>query len=110
MTDRTRISERLRTGIEVIDFNRKDKKGRAIGARIYRGVATFVDFVEGDGRLFAFCTNRPAGDYLWYSQQATRNGNIFGPAQPYHYFDTEAEREAAIQKYLKGARKRALNQ
>lgn len=85
------------------DFPSRDAKGRTIGAHIYR---SDVEHVVSDGGLrnhYIF----PAGRYFGFKPQATRNGASYGACQSLQLFNTIEEREAAIEKYIKGAMKRA---
>lgn len=84
-------------------FGIADEKGRMIGAIIETWE---VDFVPSDDPMRGYSTVEP-GRYLAFEPHATRNGNHYGAGQRSQLFKTVAERDAAIAKYLNGARKRA---
>lgn len=88
------------------DFGVTDARGRKIGAQVHRYV---TEFVEKEGGWAANCmgSTRPAGTYITLQVQATRDGVPYGAWQDARYFATEAEREAAVAKYLKDAQARA---
>ena len=92
------------------DFNIKDTKSRAIGARILRSrcdVNLLPDSAKSyypvtvDGEL-----HLGRGLFL-VDARATRGGQHFGAHFTHHYFTSETDQEVWIQKYLKEAKKRA---
>ena len=83
--------------ITAIPFGVVDPKGRTVGACIYRWHGARY---EGD--------RMPEGKPWGAEFRAVRGDAPFGACQPDHWFATTAEREAAIEKYLTAARKRAL--
>lgn len=94
-----------------VSFGIKDERGREIGADIDTGVTTFrlVTQEEWDSQPSwggGYYTV-PAGDQYWYCPQATRNGKKYGALQRQQFFPTAAERDAAVEKYLANAKKRA---
>jgi len=82
----SKVSERTDETEREESFFVRDTKGRTVGAR--------ARMWKEDGR---FC----------YRPGALRNGQPFGANQPAGRFGTEAERDAAVEKYFTGARKRA---
>lgn len=103
---------RIRAHSEILDrdeaehfgFGINDKYGRPIGAYIYRWTIKFTPAPEGA----TYWTNVEAlGMKYAFSPQATRNGKNYGALQADRYFETKAERDAAIARYLKNARQRA---
>lgn len=94
------------------DFCARDSKGRWIGSRIER-VTTHYSTEDEGGSILAhgvLPTGRAVhedGVYFEYRSYATRDRRDYGAHQGWRAFKTEAEREAAIQKYLDGAQKRA---
>lgn len=88
---------------EHFEFPYVDSRGRKVGARIARFEATYTE-VGQDARSWY---SRAPGHYFAFHPWATRNGQRYGASQREQFFSTEAEREAAIQKYLKAAFKRA---
>lgn len=87
---------------EHIDFEALDARGRKVGAQIIRQTVTFSPLSEGvPGWVF-----EPGTYYAWRAS-ATRNGKPYGATQRENICTTAEEREAAIAKYLNGARKRA---
>ncbi len=88
MTKRAKPTTEVReTAWEHVSFGVDDKYGRDIGAWIYRSEK------EGEVKLIT---------------KASRNGKPYGGGyQPPLYFETKANREAAVAKYLAAARKRA---
>lgn len=89
------------------DFGVTDARGRKIGALVHRFM---TEYVEREGGWAANCmgSTRPAGMYITLQTQASRDGVPYGAWQDARYFTTEAEREAAVAKYLKDAQARAL--
>lgn len=98
-------SQSTNEGTEHHDFGLVDNNGRAVGATIVYLVHTYVPAKDDDR---SFYTNVEPGTYFVWHPQATRGGMSFGPAQDYYRCKTEAERHLAIEKYLKGARARAV--
>ena len=91
-------------------FGVKDAKGREIGAKIrtFEEVFSFGPGVaQYPGSDYAHTCNIAPGLYYGFYPHATRNGKPYGAGQPVQRFATTAERDAAIAKYLAGARKRA---
>lgn len=86
-----------------VDFPVKDRLGRVIGARVYFATALFEipEHPEAGWRM-------PPGEYYAMRTQATRNGLAYGPSQEWSYFETIAQRDAALAKYLRGATARAM--
>jgi hypothetical protein len=82
-------------------FGRSDRLGREIGVR----VETFeVDYIPTDaagGYTYA------PGHYFGFRGQATRNGAAYGASQNIRCFGTRDERNAAVDKYVAAAYKRA---
>lgn len=83
---------------------------RQIGARVERFMARFYEEeVERDScRVSIIHLERRPGTYFAMRTSALRDGQEYGASQPDYFFETEAEREAAIARYLKGAEKRAM--
>lgn len=79
-----------------------DKKGREIGVRIELSDAVFTTIVHGD-----YGYDMAPGMYYAFNPHATRDGHSYGASQSIQYFRTAAERDAAVRKYLAGARQRA---
>lgn len=90
--------------VSYYNFDLKDSKGRVIGARIQTKIVEYTA-IEGTN-LTAYWDIEP-GVYFAFIPHATRNGEIYGPVQNERRFKTRLERENAIDKYLKDARKRA---
>jgi len=82
-------------------FGLRDAKGREIGAQI----VTYVE-ARTETEKSAYRSAWTGARFAFYPQ-ATRDGAKFGALQDVRYFNTEAERCAAIAKYLSDARKRA---
>ena len=91
-------------GRESHNWGFNDKKGRALGSRIAFSVQVFEEV--GPGHDEVYCLAEP-GIYFCWIGQATRNGEPFGAMQSWNYCKTAAERFAAVEKYLSGARTRA---
>lgn len=114
-----------RTSEHEENFGLFDKKGREIG--IWAGFNTVVlrDFTDEEAaaynapyspdsyetRLAAFANIRVLSQApgTWYVMRtsAMRAGSGFGPGFNRQWFRTSEERDAALAKYIKGARKRA---
>lgn len=85
---------------EFVSYGVTDRLGRVIGTA-YRAITvtyTPTDATSG--------YTREPGVMYGYQTQATRNGKSH-QASHYKEFKTEAERDAALEKSLKDARKRA---
>ena len=89
---------------EHIDLGANDKYGRPIGALIIRYIAVHTE-ASADARQWY---QTAPGEYFALEYKATRNGKQYGGGyvSP-RMFDTEAKREAAVETYLAGARRRA---
>ena len=93
------------------DFLCRDRLGREIGAKVqtYRADCAAAHTCTGDGETFwGYLTTLEPGRYFALYVQATRNGVSYGPMQSPQFFATAEERGVAIEKYLKGAQKRAV--
>lgn len=111
---RTNRIQVLSTGTESHDFGVVDAKGRKLGATV---TYTEVEYTEWTAAQYAelqakkygsLGSAKAPGTYAFCIRvQATRNGEAFGATQSTQEFATEAERFAAVEKYLKGAQKRA---
>lgn len=88
---------------ELHDFGCTDRFGRKIGAEISTYEADFTSLPEGANCWY----NQAPGHYYGLRCWATRYGATYGAIQPNTFYRTEAERTAAITKYLAGAQKRA---
>lgn len=90
--------------VEHYYFHAIDKFNRRIGAN----VRTYeVDFITApDGTVMGYSVD--PGVYFGLHVWATRNSVNYGAVQPDRYFKTAQERQVAIDKYLDGARKRAV--
>ena len=85
------------------EFDVKDSKGRAIGARVVLFTLTYTEIPEDSS---VYWTHAP-GTVIAFCPQALRNGQKYGAAQSFVECKDEADREAKIEKYFAGARKRA---
>lgn len=56
----------------------------------------------------AYVAEGAFGDYYWYRGQATRRGHSHGPNQERKYYNERATRDAAMAKYIKAAKARAV--
>lgn len=99
MIYREQVLERAEA--ERIDFGYVDAKGRRIGCALYR---VKVEWVEAPDAKWGWKV--PRGQYR-LCVQAERNGVSYGACQADQYFESEEAREAAVAKYLAGAKKRA---
>lgn len=105
MTKTTEDSQqRINEGIEHHDFGVVDKKGRKVGADVSFQVKTYVE-IPADSRSW---TSTAPGTYFAWLGNATRDSGWFGAGQNWNLCKTEAERIAQVEKYLKGAKTRAL--
>lgn len=104
--------------ISALDFGVVDERGRRMGALIdfYEFDLVEVEEAEREARTRSSDVNlrcrgyfnAEPGHYFAYCPHATRNGRRFGALQATPWFKTEAEREAAVAKYLNGAQRRAM--
>lgn len=88
------------------NFGIKDAKGREIGAIIKTYMTTRVEIPRADGWL---CKRKYIGTHFTYRVHATRNNEYYGAIQSEVFCKTAEERQEKIEKYLRDARKRALN-
>lgn len=72
-----------------------DNRGRQITANAYRGHCIHV---EGPREQWVGTKALPVGEYYWASVQIGRNGQNYGPGCETAYFETEAERDAYVEK------------
>jgi hypothetical protein len=103
-TVKTKQVQFINEGRESHDWGFSDKKGRALGSRVAFCVKVFEEFVPENGES---CLLVAPGTYFCWLAQATRGGEDFGACQPWNFCNTEQERQAAVAKYLAGARSRA---
>ena len=90
-----------------INFLLSDKKGRTIGARVYRSEMNAVQLPE-DAKVWNCGKDvKSPGHYFTACVRSTRFGKNFGASQPFRYFKTEAGREAYIQSRLNDMKYRA---
>ncbi len=85
------------------NFGIVDEKGREIGASVHTFEVDFVEVPAGTWGAY----NTTAGHYFGFFPRALRAGKGFGAIKPNQLFATASERDAAVAKYLAGARKRA---
>ena len=91
----------------VVTFEQSDEKGRVIGARVQLWICEEREYTGESEWGWAYGDSSELGSYFVMMGNATRNGKDYGASGPRRMFRTEAEREAAIAEYLKGARARA---
>jgi len=103
-TIKSKQVEFLNEGRESHDWGFSDKKGRALGSRVAFSVQVFEEVGLEHNEMF---WRLAPGTYFCWVGQATRAGEAFGAIQSWNYCKTEAERFAAVEKYLAGARSRA---
>lgn len=104
VTDETR-SEQTETAI---GFGILDGRGREIGATVktYRSDVVEISPIGADGER-NYSSARPVGVYFCFFACGNRNGAEYGGGSARGYFLTATERDAAVEKYLADARKRA---
>jgi hypothetical protein len=92
-----------------VAFGVVDRLGREIGARAFAERVTVEEVTADDqaGRITSWPRDMRLGDFFTYTPHATRNGSSYGASQSAVWFDTEAERDRGVEKYLDSARKRA---
>jgi hypothetical protein len=89
------------------NFGIQDAKGREIGAIITTYMTTRVEApVDSCG---VTCARKYIGTHFTYRVHATRNNKTYGATQYEVFCKTAEERQEKIEKYLRDARKRALN-
>jgi hypothetical protein len=93
--------------VACVDFGVSDKRGRAIGARVSYSETTIV---EADATARYISPVERLGHWFVLRTTAMRGGKDFGPSFNRQSFRTAAERDAAKDKYLKNAAKRALKE
>lgn len=89
------------------NFGIQDSKGREIGAIIKTYMTTRVE-VPGDSHGY-LCHKKYIGTHFAYRVHATRNNEYYGATQQEVFCKTHEERQEKIEKYLRDAKKRALN-
>lgn len=104
MENLTTITNKTARMVELIGFEVKDRFGRELGTKIMTWEATFEN-QPADARSGY---SVPAGRYFMFEVHATRNDEDYGASQGWQRFNTVEEREAAINKYLAGAKARAI--
>lgn len=92
------------TETTLVDYEVKDRLGRRIGAEI-RFLPCEVVALPDDAP--SYWRGPAVGQYFAASFNATRDGVRYGASQRQKLFATAAERDAARDKYLADARKRA---
>jgi hypothetical protein len=95
--------------VRIENFGINDSRGREIGAQIYTYEETHTEISDeaAAASYSGYYTGVEPGLYFGFRPHATRNGSTYGALQHGARFATVAERDAAIEKYLAGARKRA---
>jgi hypothetical protein len=88
-------------------FGLVDKRGRQIGAVIYRFSVEVTETDDRDSYEVRHVWQNQIGTQYVVSFHATRDGVSFGGGKSDKWFATEAEREDAIRKYLQNAKARA---
>lgn len=103
---RTEENRQLQTNdmTTVVQFGFRDYRGRRVGAQIATWNAQMEPGLE-DGKYGR--STLPPGPAFGLRCMATRNSVCFGAWQQEQWFATVEERDAAITRYLDGARKRA---
>lgn len=96
-------------GIIRIDFAAVDTKGRTFGAQAF---CFSCEFERKTGEVAAYAAarfdQREPGTWYGYRPHATRGGKLYGASQGERLFATEAERDAAAERYLREAGERAI--
>lgn len=94
------------------DWEVFDAKGRRVGARVYRFMASTVEITPELGAMHSICNREDIGTWFVFRTDALRDGKPFGPGSSWyaHRYQTEADRSAAIEKFLKASKARALKQ
>lgn len=105
-TYRTLPTTRTNSHLAYVSFGTRDGKGRELGTHIHTYTAEFTEVAPG-GHVYY---NKPAGRYFVAEVHATRGQVAYGALQRERYFATPEGRDLYLEKYLKGARKRALKQ
>ena len=86
-----------------IDFGIADSKGRPVGLAIVESEVVATEIPEESIRW----SRLAPGEYFAVQMTTTRAGATFGAWQPSQYFETLAERDAAIAKRIKSAKAKA---
>jgi hypothetical protein len=93
------------------DFGVSDKRGRAIGARVSYSESTIAEIDVAEGHIGGYVSPvERLGHWFVMHTTALRGGHPFGASFNRQYFRAAAERDAAKDKYLKAAAKRALKE
>jgi len=94
----------------LIDFGVSDSKGNLVGAKIVRFEETRTRTKDKNiiARDAFYATSDDLGFFYSYQCKLTRNGKECGTCRFGNSFRTKAERELAVEKYLKVAKNRAI--
>jgi len=96
----------------LIDFGVSDSNGNLVGAIIIRFEETRTRTRTKDRNVVPedvyYTTSDNLGFFYSYQCKATRNGKECGTCRFGNSFRTKAERELAVEKYLKAAKNRAI--
>jgi len=107
-TELVRFEETNKNIVETpCNFGIQDAKGREIGAIIKTYIATRVEIPDDSCGMM--CDKKYIGTHFTYRVHATRNNQYYGATQYEVFCKTAEERQEKIEKYLRDARKRALN-
>lgn len=94
---------------EQVDFGTTDKQGRAVGASIETYEVTYTEVTDAQLQPYQGYYRHAPGHFYAVRFWATRDGKGYGPCQPEKTFTTVTDRNIAIERYLVGARARALS-
>lgn len=93
-------------------FDAFDTKGRQFGARVRLTTYEYAETtseVWNSPRTIDWLKNQPApGTHYGFRPHAERGGKSYGASQGDRIFPTEAERDAAVEKYFATAERGAL--
>lgn len=107
-----RISD-VRTGQETREFDAVDTKGRRFGAAATKTTQVYETqqraiWPTAHNLANANENRRPDGTYYAFRPTAMRGGDFFGASHGENIYASEAERDAAVERYFADAEKRAL--
>lgn len=91
------IKQDIQYPARLVNFNRRDNKGREVGVIIYTGVTIFEEAAADAKTRYDI---KP-GEYYSLRFWAARDGQPYGVVQPVQYFLTQQEGQSKIDKYLK---------
>lgn len=103
-----KVSNRINGDNIKWNFGVFDAKGREVGASVQLFEVDIDPLSDDEAKAQGWHESKMLGHVYGYCPHALRGGKCFGAIQSDYYFRTEKERAKAVQRYLVGAQKRAM--